>query len=279
MKTIAIIGYGYVGKAMEGFFKDNYDMMIFDPAYVGTMPMEQMKDEINSKADMAVICVPTPSSEDGSVDTSLVEESIAWLETPLILIKSTVPPGTTRALTKKYKKRIAFSPETAMQEGGYEVPFWLGYPHPTDMKKHHSAIIGSDDIKVSEEVLDYMKPIMGPFAEYHVVEPEEAEMTKYIINSYLATIVTYFNEIRDICAWHDVSYDRVRELALLDKRISRTHSVVFDEKRGFGGKCLPKDTQGIVKFAQELGYEPELLTAVLSTNNKFNKRNENSNNG
>lgn len=278
-KTVAIIGHGYVGKAVEGFFKDRYDIMIFDPAYVGSGSYGDIKKEINEKADLAVICAPTPSREDGSVDTSFVESNIEWLETPLILIKSTVPPGTTRALTKKYKKRIAFSPETAMGEGGYEIPFWKGYPHPTDMKKTHFTVIGSDDIKVSEEILEFIKPITGPFSEYHIVEPEEAEMSKYVMNSYLSTIVTYFNEIRDICAWHDISYDRVRELVLLDKRVSPTHSLVFEHKRGFGGKCLPKDTKGIVKFSQDLGYEPELLKSVLSTNDKFNERNDNSSNG
>lgn len=273
-KTVAIIGYGYVGKAVSSFFEGRYNVINYDPAFPDFNEEENQK-YVNENADLAIICTPTPSAEDGSVDTSAVKSSIEWLKTPLILIKSTVPPGTTRHLTKTSGKRIAFSPEMAMGEGGYEIPFWLGYPHPTDMKKHHYMIIGADDITVSEEILEFFKPTMGPFAEYHIVEPEEAEMTKYVINSYLSTIVTYFNEIKDVCSWHGISYDRVRELALLDKRISRTHSVVFEDKRGFGGKCLPKDTKGIVKFSQALGYEPELLKAVLSANDKFNERNSN----
>jgi len=279
MKTIAIIGHGYVGKAMKGFFQDNYEILIFDPAYIGSNGPEETKKEINERADLAVICVPTPSAEDGSVDTSFVESSVEWLETPLILIKSTVPPGTTRALTKKYNKRIAFSPETAMQEGGYEIPFWKGYPHPTDMKKHDHLVIGADDEQVAKDILEFFKPILGPFVNYQITEVEAAEMSKYVTNVYLSTIVTFWNEIKDVCEWHNITFEKVRELVLLDKRVSPTHSVVFENKRGFGGKCLPKDTKGLVKFAQELGYEPELLKSVLTTNEKFNERNDNSDNG
>jgi len=269
MKTIAIIGHGYVGKSTEQFFKDKVEILIYDIANTGG---EAMKDKINKDADLAIVCVPTPSSDDGSVDISSVEESVEWLKAPLILIKSTVPPGTVRRLAEKSGKHIAFSPEF-VGEGNYEIPYWDGLPHPTDMRKHHYIVVGSPEQKTADSVMEFFKPIMGPFCQFHSTDAETAELMKYVINSYLATMVTFFNEISDIAENHNVSYTRLRELVLLDKRISRTHSLVFDDNRGFGGKCLPKDVKGIVSFSKTLGYDAELLKSVLSVNEKMHDKN------
>ena len=86
---IAIIGLGYVGNAMHSFFKDHYDVVFFDPAKKGSAT----KSEIND-CDLGVVCVPTPMASDRSCDLSIVEETIGWLDTPLILLKSTVELGT-----------------------------------------------------------------------------------------------------------------------------------------------------------------------------------------
>jgi UDP-N-acetyl-D-mannosaminuronate dehydrogenase len=100
LKTkIGIVGNGYVGKAFYNFFKSHYEVFIYDPAY----NLSNTKDDIN-KCDLAVVCVPTPENEDGSCNTTIVEESINWIQTPLILLKSTVEVGTTDRLIEKFKK-------------------------------------------------------------------------------------------------------------------------------------------------------------------------------
>src|SRR5581483_6667946 len=105
MGKVAIIGYGHVGKSMHKIFPDAF---IYDPFIEEYQDTQRL---INKECDLAIICVWTGSNKDGSCDTSIVESSVAWLKTPLILIKSTVEPGTTNRLKQEYKKRICFSPE------------------------------------------------------------------------------------------------------------------------------------------------------------------------
>ena len=104
MKKIAIVGYGVVGKGMKKLLEKHFEVVFFDPAVEGSATKEDC-----NRADLAVICVPTPMGEDGSCDITLVEESVSWLEAPLILVKSTIAPGTTKYLREKYNKKVNFS--------------------------------------------------------------------------------------------------------------------------------------------------------------------------
>ena len=105
MSKIAIIGYGYVGKAMKKFFENHYELVIYDPP----AGYKTTKAEVN-ECDVTFVCVPTPKSEDGSCDISIVEESVRWVDTELIIIKSTVEVGTTKRLSKNFNKDLVFSP-------------------------------------------------------------------------------------------------------------------------------------------------------------------------
>ncbi len=149
-KTVAIIGFGYVGKVLANFFRDHFTVLVYDP-YLEAIPEQNThpnvsltkdKEEIN-KVDLAVVSVPTPMADDASVDLSLIEETINWLSTPLILIKSTVPPGTVKNLVEKTGKNIAFSPEY-VGESSYVTQWWKdkGYADPHDMKHHDFQIFG-----------------------------------------------------------------------------------------------------------------------------------------
>jgi UDPglucose 6-dehydrogenase len=270
-KTVAIIGYGYVGKAVYNFFKDHFNVLIYD---IAQPSVSATTEEINKKADLAVICVPTPMSKTGAADLSAIEATFAWLETPLVLIKSTIPPGTTALLTKKFKKDIAFSPEY-IGEGHYMVPFWKGYPDPLDMKKHEFVIMGGP-AKIRSRILSFFKTILGAEPRYLQTDSTTAELVKYMENSFLATKVTFCNELYDIARSFGVDYNELRELWLLDGRIGRSHTVVHENNRGFGGKCLPKDVNALVKAAQKTGTNARLLKAVLATNEDIRKRAGNS---
>lgn len=284
-KSVAIIGYGYVGKAVEKYFADHYSIVVYDPPYIKDNDLEGIiekhdnqrilfttdTDQVNS-CELAIVCVPTPDNEDGSVDLSYIEATFEWLNTPLILLKSTVPPGTTDRLIKgelggPAGRAISFSPEY-IGEGGYEVPYWKGYPHPTNMKLHDFYIFGGEK-RVNSEIISFFMRVSGPDARYIQTDSTTAELVKYMFNSWGATKVTFCNEFYNIAHQIGVNYEELRELLLLDGRMERMHTAVFPEKRGFGGKCFPKDVKGIVDFSQKQGYEPTLLKEVLSTNDKI----------
>ena len=266
-KVVAIIGFGYVGKAVARFFKDHFDVLVYD---VAQPEVSSSKEEINKRADLAVISVPTPMGKDGAADLSAVEDTFKWLKTELVLIKSTIPPGTTEALSKKHKRKIAFSPEY-IGEGNYSVPYWKGYPHPTDMKLHNFVIIGGERVH-ARKILGFFKRVLGADVVYQITDSTTAELVKYMENSFLATKVTFCNEFFDIAENLGVDYDELRELWLLDGRNSRSHTLVYEDSRGFGGKCLPKDVNAIVKASTKAGYKPKLLESVLKVNEEIRAR-------
>ena len=129
---VGIVGYGYVGKAVGNLLSSKHDIIVKE--------IENTYVECNM-CDVAVICVPTPMRQDGEVDISIVEEAVKNIDCGLIIIKSTIPPGTSEYLANKYKKNIVFSPEY-IGEGNYPLPYWEGVPHPTDMSKHQFTIFG-----------------------------------------------------------------------------------------------------------------------------------------
>ncbi|MFA6339226.1 MAG: hypothetical protein WCW87_04210 [Candidatus Paceibacterota bacterium] len=276
MKKVAIVGYGYVGQAVARFFNSHYEVLAYDPhlkkiAKVENITLCNNKAKIN-KCDLAIVSVPTPMGKNGVVDLSIIQETMEWLDTPLILVKSTVPPGTVKNLVKKTGKAIAFSPEY-IGEGKYEVFFWKGYPDPTNMKRHDFMTIGGEP-KVTSAILEFFKSVWGAEPTYLQTDSTTAELAKYMENAFLATKVTFCNEFKEIANAFGVDYNELRELWLQDKRIGRSHTVVFENKRGFGGKCLPKDVNGIVKASEAAGYEPKLIKQVLASNEDFVAKNK-----
>lgn len=257
MKKIAIIGMGIVGKGMERLFIDHFKIVIYDPY----QPNETSTKEAVNECDLAIICVPTPMKEDGSCDTSIVEECVSWLETPLILIKSTVPPETTRDLCIKYKKEVCFSPEY-MGESKNFTPFWK-YPDPKEARTHTFVIVGGGR---ASEILNYFMKVMAVETHYVSCTSVEAELVKYMENSFFATKVAFCNEYYDIARVFKVDYKKIREMWLLDSRVNPNHTLVFEDLRGFGGKCFPKDISAIVKASEEKGYSPTILKAVIQSN-------------
>ncbi len=283
---IAIVGYGYVGRGIHRLFGDWVDA-IYDPTpldepreearNLGFVSPEdndwannEMQEKVNN-CDLVVVCVPTSQKADGSADTSIVESAIAWLETPRILIKSTVPPGTTKRLAKKFKKNIAFSPEF-MGEGGYFTPPWK-YPHPTEMKMHTFQIFGGPK-KLTNDLVDIFIRKMGPHVDFYQTDSTTAEVSKYAENSWGSTKVIWANEFYEICEAFGVDYREMREMWAADSRVEKMHTAVFTHSRGYGGKCFPKDIAAIIKASEDAGYEPKLLKQVVESNKYFNSLNE-----
>lgn len=256
-KKIAIIGLGVVGRGMTKLFQDRFQIFGYDP-------LIQPDKKLVEGCDLAIICVPTPMKEDSSCDISIVEDVISWIESPLILIKSTIPPKTTDYLANKYRKNVCFSPEY-MGESAYFTPFWK-YPDPENAKSHGFVIIGGGK---ASEIANYFMKVMSVDTVYSLCTAVEAELTKYMENAFFATKITFCNEFFNIAEKLGIDYKKLRENWLLDPRINRNHTLVFEEDRGFGGKCLPKDLNAIVKFADDRGYNAKLLKTVLEVNKEI----------
>lgn len=255
---VALIGNGYVGKAYQKLFPHAV-------VYNRHGDIKESRRLVN-ECDLAIICVPTPMTADGSCDTSIVYEVVEWLTTPLILIKSTVPPGTTKSLKKIFGKRICHSPEY-VGEGGYFVPFWK-YPHATEPIYHDFMIIGGDP-QDREDILQFFYPVLGATKTYYQVDETTSELIKYMENVAIATKVTLCNEFYNIAKAFGVNYSQLREGFVLDKRQGEMFTLVYKDRRGFDGKCLPKDTNGIVRASQKAGYNPEFLIDVLKNNERI----------
>lgn len=255
---IGIVGInGYVGKAFAEFFHKKYDITGYDPAQAVSLKKEQVNE-----CDLGVICVPTPMDQMGRCDSSIVEETVAWLETPLIIIKSTVEPGTTERLRKKYAKRIVFSPEYAGESS-----YWTPYKFHTEVVETPFFIFGGDK-KDCSALVDIYTPIAGPVKTYRITDSTSAEIAKYAENAFYAMKIAFCNEMYDVCERSGTTWNEVRELWLLDPRINPMHTLVFKNKRGFRGKCLPKDVSALVKYAETIGVNLGILKSVLESNNE-----------
>ena len=253
---IAIIGLGYVGNAMYNFFRDHYDVIFFDPGKEGSANRVQINE-----CDLGVVCVPTPMANDKSCDLSIVEETIGWLDTPLILLKSTVELGTTERLKKKTGKRIVFSPEYCG-----ESTYWSPYDFHTDVKETPFFIFGGDE-KDASKMIDFFMPVVGPTKRYVKTDATSAELAKYMENSFYATKITFCYEMKNICDALGSDYNEVRELFLLDPRVNPMHTSVFHENHlPFSGKCLPKDLELLLHEMETHSLKQTLFTAVKSDN-------------
>ncbi len=263
---IGVVGNGRVGSAVVELLKNHYNVTVFDPLHVGRADTDSASFAscINDLHDciLTIVCVPTPQSPDGSCDTSLVANAIRTIPTDLILIKSTVQPGTTESLIKETGKRIVFSPEY-VGESSYYNPYFN-----ESMRDTPFLILGGNK-RDTNAILDIFLPILGPTKTYFQTSAINTEMIKYVENTYFATKVTYVNEIYEICKAVGADWNEVREGWLLDPRVERMHTAVFPLNRGFGGKCYPKDLAGLIAASKKAGYEPKLLQQVEQCNTSF----------
>ena len=261
--TFGIIGMGYVGTALKEGFKSIYEAVTYD--IDSSLANCNSIAELVSQTKIIFLCVPTPMKNDGACDLSIVEsvinlidESIKVKSDKIIIIKSTVPPGTTSKLNDQYKNfSLIFNPEF-LTEANFINDF-----------KNQSRIILGGDIDISEKIKNFYYKIF-PDAIFICTDPTHAEMVKYLANTFLATKVSFANEMKVICDKLDISYTKVVEYACYDDRLGNSHWSVPgpDGKLGFGGSCFPKDINALIKIASDLDLDTKILKSVWSTNLK-----------
>ena len=254
LKKIGIIGMGYVGKSVRDFFDGNFEILTWDILDAYSFP-----DEKFAQVEAVFVCIPTPQKTDGSADVEAVEETVMRLKTPLIIIKSTVPPGTTEMLAKRTNASLVFWPEY-VGESSYHNPYF-----PTKIAEEPFAILGGQ-ADARRQAVDLLLPVLGPTKTIFQCSSLEAELAKYAENTFFATKVTFVNEMAKICEAFDADWNIVREAWLLDPRIERMHTAVFTSNPGFAGKCLPKDLSALIAASRSVGYEPQLLETVQAVN-------------
>ena len=263
---IGIVGQGYVGTAIKVGFEPHYELETYDKFDEDKSTCDLT--ELVETCEVIFVCVPTPMNKDGSCHTDIVESVVKeideWVSRyhkdikPTVVIKSTVPPGTTDRLHKKYKGvDVIFNPEFLTEMNFLE-----------DFKNQTRIILGGTRKGTNKLRQIYSK--VFPSATIVKTGSKTAEMVKYFVNSFLATKVSFANEMKIICDTIGIDYDKVVEYATYDERLGKSHWAVPgpDGDYGFGGHCLPKDVSAIVS---ENEFDSELLETVLSVNDKVRK--------
>jgi UDPglucose 6-dehydrogenase len=278
--NIGIIGQGFVGSAIREGLKNFYTVYGYDIDRFKCHNMENVNHEnrleyLVNTSDIIFACLPTPMRKDGTCDTRILQtvlkkvhdvvkktrklprhsDFLSKLSSPkTVVIKSTIEPGTTERLAAEFRGiNICFSPEFLTEANSFN-----------DFKNQSRILIGGDGAKIVKQM--FRKPF--PDIPIVITQPKTAEMVKYFINCFLATKVTFANQMYEICDKTNIDYDKVCEYALYDNRIGKSHLAVPgpDGDRGFGGHCFPKDLSALIVFAKENQINPYFLENVERSN-------------
>ena len=294
---IAIIGLGFVGLPLASVLASKGNNVVaididndkcikirngvspfFEPDLEKTLRIGLKKKLIVSNnfslikdCNVIIVAVGTPQKSNGAIELSIIKKAITTIgkilgkskNNPIVLIKSTVIPGTMQnvilpILEKNSGKKagkdfgLISNPEFLQESSAIK-----------DTKFPHVVVLGGYQTK-------YMKKVKNFFAKFHPNTPiiitnhQTAEMIKYANNSFLATKISFINQIANICEEiPNANIDDVSKAIGLDPRIG---NLFLNAGPGYGGSCLPKDVKAIINFSTKMGINPTLLTAVEKTN-------------
>ena len=268
MKKLGIVGHGFVGSAINQGFTKNIQKYIVDPNKFSGNTIEQL---IKFKPNAVFIAVPTPQLETGECNTDILDTVLRELNQAknlLVIIKSTVPGYKVQAVKEEcINLRIVYNPEFLTEKNYIE-----------DFKKPPMHVFGGA-VTDTEEVEQLYKEysLCKPCPVFHT-DIVSASLVKYCINSFLATKVTFMNEMYDVLkAAKGVEWNEFVKMLNCDPRIGKTHMRVpgNDGVRGYAGSCFPKDTSALAYFAREILNTPftQLETSV-DINDKLRKKNQ-----
>lgn len=254
---IGFIGYGFVGSAIHHVYEDS--------TFVKTTIVDPAKGHNNTYRDVldtdgVFVCVPSPQSDDGSCDTSILEDVLENLHAlgyaGVIISKVTAPPQVYKRLQAKHKN-LVHAPE-----------FLTAANAKMDYVKGNFAIIGGAVTAYINEAERIIKMGLPDLHEVHHCSIEEASLVKYTINTFLATKVIFMNEIAKLADKLECNYSAIADMVNADKRIGKSHMRVPgpDGAYGFGGMCFPKDTAALLKIAEEAGTDMQVLDAAVRKN-------------
>ena len=243
LDNAVIVGFGVVGKATAKALgiKNFFDLK-----------KSNISLQDASKKNYIFICLPTPTINGrcfiGNIDKTIKKISKHKGGNSVVIIRSTITPGTTRKLSKKYQIPIIHHPEFLTESTAYE-----------DSKKPDLLVFGCDDNKVMNKFTQIYKDFSCPKFKMDSIS---SEILKYAVNNFYATKVIFANQIYDLCQKFGVNYDLLEKAMYSRKWIGKNHLDVWHKGyRGAGGNCLPKDLQAFVSFSKL-----PLLKQVLEIN-------------
>jgi UDPglucose 6-dehydrogenase len=257
---IGVVGLGVVGGTIARVFRDAGLAVRGYDAYTGEGSAADL-----AGSDVVFVCVPTPTSDGGAYE---LDELWAAVRTTranvapggVIVVKSSVPPGTVDRLTAAF-------PDYSFAS----VPEFLTADRPLEtFTRPDRVVIGSRDQEVSAMLARLLR-LVAPTAPILLMDPVEAELIKLSSNALLAAKVAMANDLAEVCAAFGVDWRRVQSGVGLDRRIGPDHLTVSPE-RGFGGACLPKDLDGLIAASRQSEYEPQLLAEVARFNWRIRAR-------
>lgn len=285
---ICVIGTGYVGLVGSAVFSDwghevigvdnnpqklemiqRGEMPIYEPGLKelvlkniqnGKLKFTNQIEEGIREAEIIFICVGTPMDIDGRADLKYVfqvadEIAIHMKEPKIISIKSTVPVGTNRRVRDYIKSK------TNVDFYSVSVPEFLREGSSIeDMNKTDRTVIGSDSLEAIEKVASLFAHQNSPIVKCDL---ESAELIKYAANSFLATKISFINEISQVCDLSGANVSKVAEGMGLDSRIGPKF---LNASIGYGGSCFPKDVQALYRTSSDLGYSFQILDSVMKAN-------------
>lgn len=267
---MAIFGYGFLGSSIAHVFKLHTNFKIYDK-YKDFCSAE----EAVQGSEFVWMCLPTPMRlSDGTCDLSIIYENVSEVnrlsspsEKRIVIIKSTVPPGTCKDLQNKYKNITIIS-----------CPEFLTMRNALNDSITQSRIVigsGPNGKYAADRLEELYRYRFGDAIRIFNTQWEKSEICKYGANCFFALKISYFNIIHSMCEKLDINFDEVRDLVCSDGRIAISHNNVpgWDGFRGYSGSCLIKDTQAFIHFAKSIGVDPGLLEASWHQNITYDRTN------
>lgn len=265
---IGIIGQGFVGGAVREGLGKYFTILTYD---IDKKKCTNTLEEVVDGCRVIFLCLPTPMVKNSGecyvgilesvlnqIDPMCDEKDYYGNQQRIIIIKSTIPPGTTKRFEETYPNlRFVFNPEFLTEANAIE-----------DYKNQTRIILGGENRTTSMVKVIFVKA----FPKVKIVKTDStyAEMVKYVTNCFLATKVSFANEMYEICKKLEIDYDKVIEYAKHDERLGYSHWNVPgpDGDFGYGGHCFPKDVKALMHLASLLGINFTLLKATDTKNNE-----------
>jgi UDPglucose 6-dehydrogenase len=268
MYKIGVVGNGFVGNAVVQGFSDkfNYKAEIRFYDKDKSKSQDSLYNTVN-KSDFVFVSVPTPSFKSGEIDLSILDGALSEInnintQNNIVLIRSTVIPGTSEKFQKKYKKlNIVFNPEFLTERNALH-----------DFAFQKRTILSGQ----KEDVQKVKKLYIDRFGQNHnifITNYQTAELIKYMNNLFLATKVSFMNEMKVLADSIDVNWEDAVNGFILDERVGKSHNNVPgpDGMYGFGGSCFPKDIQALLFFAKQMKIDMKVVKGAWDTNLKIRK--------